>query len=39
MVAEEKDEMLRHVIRPPARRLRNLGPDPGYISEKWMDYI
>jgi hypothetical protein len=39
MVAEKKDEMLQHVIRPLARRLRDLGPDPGYTPEKWMDCL
>jgi hypothetical protein len=39
IVAEEKDEMLQHVIRPLARRLRDLEPDLVYIPKRWMDCL
>jgi hypothetical protein len=36
MAIEEKDEIFIYVIRPLQRRLRDLGPDPGYTTENWM---
>jgi hypothetical protein len=36
MAIEEKDERFIYVIRPLQRRLRDLGPDPGYTTENWM---
>jgi hypothetical protein len=36
MAIEEVDERFRYVIRPLQRRLRDLGPDPGYTTENWM---
>jgi hypothetical protein len=36
MAIEEIDERFRYVIRPLQRRLRDLGPDPGYTTENWM---
>jgi hypothetical protein len=36
MVIEEVDERFKYIIRPLQRRLRDLGPDPGYTTENWM---
>jgi hypothetical protein len=36
MAIEEKDERFIYIIRPLQRRLRDLGPDPGYTTENWM---
>jgi hypothetical protein len=36
MAIEEKDERFIYVIRPLQRRLRDLGPDPGYTTKNWM---
>jgi ATP-dependent RNA circularization protein (DNA/RNA ligase family) len=36
MTIEEVDERFRYIIRPLQRRLRDLGPDPGYTTENWM---
>jgi hypothetical protein len=36
MAIEEKDKRFIYVIRPLQRRLRDLGPDPGYTTENWM---
>jgi hypothetical protein len=36
MVIEEVDERFKYVIRPLQRRLRDLGPDPGYTTKNWM---
>jgi hypothetical protein len=39
MAIQEEDEMLMFVIRPLQRRLRDLGPDPGYTNETWMECL
>jgi hypothetical protein len=39
MAIQEEDEMLMFVIRPLQRRLRDLGPDPGYTNERWMECL
>jgi hypothetical protein len=36
MVIEEVDKRFKYIIRPLQRRLRDLGPDPGYTIENWM---
>jgi hypothetical protein len=36
MVIEEVDERFKYIIRPLQRRLRDLGPDPGYTTENRM---
>jgi hypothetical protein len=36
MAIQEEDKMLMFFIRPLQRRLRDLGPDPGYTDETWM---
>jgi hypothetical protein len=39
MAIQEKDKMLMFIIRPLQRRLRDLGPDPGYTNETWMECL
>jgi hypothetical protein len=39
MVIQEEDEMLMFIIRPLQRRLRDLGLDPGYTNETWMECL
>jgi hypothetical protein len=36
---QEEDEMLMFIIRPLQRRLRDLGLDPGYTNETWMECL
>jgi hypothetical protein len=39
MAMQEEDEMLLYVIRPLQRRLRDLGPDPGYTTKSWTECL
>jgi hypothetical protein len=39
MAIQEEDKMLMFIIRPLQRRLRDLGPDPGYTNERWMECL
>jgi hypothetical protein len=39
MAIVEVDKRFRYIIRPLQRRLRDLGPDPGYTTENWMSCL
>jgi hypothetical protein len=39
MAIQKEDKMLMFVIRPLQRRLRDLGLDPEYTNEMWMECL
>jgi hypothetical protein len=35
----EEDEVREYIIKPLIRKLQEMGPEPGYTEEMWMDCL